>query len=434
VSESPSDVPISSLGRVGVLRPLRHRDFAVLWTGMTVSMIGDGIYYIAIAWQVYDLSNTPSALAVVGIAWSLPQVLFTLASGVLSDRLDRRRVMVAGDLIRLVALSVVCALSVTGNLTLPLLIGLVALYGTGQAVFQPSFNAIVPMIVPGDLLVEANSLGQFVRPFAMTLVGPLIGGLLVGSVGAGWAFIADALTFAFSAVMIMLIHARPTERDPAEDSSFWFDTKEGIRYVKERPWLWAALIGAFVSLLCTWGPWETLVPYIVKNALHGSAIDLGLVFGAGGVGSVLAALVIGQRGGLPRKPLTILYLFWALGMLMTTGFGVVNTVWQAMIVAFIAEGSITVLVVVWVTLLQRLVAPDLLGRVSSLDWMVSIGGVPISFAIVGPLAAAFGAQTTLIWAGLLGAAVTIGFMFIPGARDPERDGSLATPEPLREHK
>ena len=97
MSDSPSsDVPISSLGRVGVLRPLRHRDFAVLWTGMTVSMIGDGIYYIAIAWQVYDLSNTPSALAVVGIAWSLPQVLFTLASGVLSDRLDRRRVMVAG--------------------------------------------------------------------------------------------------------------------------------------------------------------------------------------------------------------------------------------------------------------------------------------------------------------------------------------------------
>ena len=195
--------------------------------------------------------------------------------------------------------------------------------------------------------------------------------------------------------------------------------------------MWAALIGAFVSLLCTWGPWETLVPFIVKNALHGSAIDLGLVFGAGGVGSVLAALIIGQRGGLPRRPLTILYLFWALGMLMTTGFGVVNAVWQAMIVAFIAEGSITVLVVVWVTLLQRLVAPDLLGRVSSLDWMVSIGGVPISFAIVGPLASTFGAQTTMIWAGLLGAAVTIGFMFIPGAREPERDGSLASPEPLR---
>ena len=422
------------LGRLGILQPLSIRDFAWLWIGMTVSMVGDGIYIVAIAWQVYQLSNTPTALAAVGIAWSLPQVILLLGSGVLSDRLDRRHLMIAGDVLRLLAMGTVGVLSIAGELTIPLLIGLVVVYGVGQALFGPAFSSIVPSIVPPELLVEANSLGQFVRPFAMTVVGPLIGGLLVGSVGAGWAFIADALTFGFSAVMIMLIHARPTERDPEDDDSFWADTKEGIRYVKERTWLWAALIGAFISLLCTWGPWETLVPFIVKNALHGSAIDLGLVFGAGGVGSVLAALIIGQRGGLPRRPLTILYLFWALGMLMTTGFGVVNAVWQAMIVAFIAEGSITVLVVVWVTLLQRLVAPDLLGRVSSLDWMVSIGGVPISFAIVGPLAKTFGAQTTMIWAGLLGAAVTLGFMLIPGARDPERDGSLVPAEPGAERR
>src|SRR5713226_59400 len=130
-------------GRIGVLRPLRHRDFAVLWTGMTISMIGDGIYYIAIAWQVYNLSNSPAALAFVGVAWSLPQVLFVFASGVLSDRLDRRRVMIAGDLIRLVAIGTIGALSVTHHVSIPLLIALVAVYGAGQAVFQPSFNAIL---------------------------------------------------------------------------------------------------------------------------------------------------------------------------------------------------------------------------------------------------------------------------------------------------
>src|SRR6185312_15516500 len=123
------------------------------------------------------------------------------------------------------------------------------------------------------------------------------------------------------------------------------------------------LVGATLSLLFTWGPWETLVPYIVKNDLRGDALALGLVFGAGGVGAVTAAVVMGQRGTLPRKPVTVLYLAWALGMLMTAGFGVVTTVWQAMIVAFVAETSITVLIVVWFTLLQRLVAPALLGRV-----------------------------------------------------------------------
>ncbi len=412
--------------RIGILRPLSVRDFAYLWTGMTVSMVGDGIYILAIAWQVYQLSNTPTALAAVGIAWSLPQLLLLVGSGVLSDRIDRRHLMIAGDLLRFLAIGTVGALSISGTLTIPRLIGLVVVYGVGQALFGPAFSSIVPSIVPEDMLVEANALGQFVRPFAMTLVGPLIGGLLVGGVGPGWAFVADGFTFAFSAVMIQLMHARPAERHEGEESSMWSDTKEGIRYVQERAWLWAALSAAFISLLCTWGPWETLVPFIVKNTLHGSPIDLGLVFGAGGVGSVLAALIMGQRGGLPHKPLTILYLFWALGMLMTTGFGVVHAVWQAMIVAFIAEGAITVLIVVWVTLLQRLVAPELLGRVSSIDWMVSTGGVPLSFAIVGPLAGAIGARTTMIWAGLLGAGVTIAFMFIPGAREPERDGSLTS--------
>jgi predicted outer membrane lipoprotein len=128
--------------------------------------------------------------------------------------------------------------------------------------------------------------------------------------------------------------------------------------------------------------------------------------------------------GLPRKAVTLLYVSWALGMLMTAGFGVVDSIWQGMVVAFVSEGSITVLVIVWVTLVQRLVPIDLLGRVFSLDWMISLGGVPLSFAIVGPIAAAIGARTTLIWAGVLGAVVTLLFMFIPGARGPERDGSL----------
>ena len=152
--------------RIGILRPLSIRDFAVLWTGMTVSMVGDGIYYIAIAWQVYQTCRTrrprspSSASPRTCRRWCSP-----LAAACLSDPpLDRRRVMVAGDLIRLVALcSVMCALSVTDNIDVPILIALVALYGTGQAVFPAVVQRRRPDIVPADILVEANSLGQFVR-------------------------------------------------------------------------------------------------------------------------------------------------------------------------------------------------------------------------------------------------------------------------------
>jgi predicted outer membrane lipoprotein len=413
------------LQRVGILRPLTIRDFALLWTGSAVSLVGDGVYTLSVAWQVYVLSDSPTALAMVGLAWSLPQVLLMLGSGALADRVDRRRLMIIGDVIRLVAISTVGTLSIADALTIPLLVGLVAVYGVGQAIFGPAFSSIVPSIVPPDLLVEANSLGQFVRPIAMTLIGPVIGGFLVGTVGAGWAFIADGGTFAFSALMILLMRVRRAERAVGDDASIWLEAKEGIRYVRQQTWIWVAMVAAFVSLLCVWGPWETLVPYVVKYDLHGSAKALGLVFGAGGVASVLAAVVMGQVG-LPRRAVTLLYLSWALGMLMTAGFGVIHSIWQGMAVAFVSEGSITVLVIVWVTLVQRLVPTELLGRVFSLDWMISLGGVPLSFAIVGPLASAIGARATLIAAGVLGASVTLLFMLIPGARGPERDGSLVT--------
>jgi len=410
--------------RIGVLRPLRIRDFALLWLGLTVSFVGDGVYIIAIAWQTYDLSNAPSALAAVGVAWSLPQLVLLLLTGVLSDRLDRRHLMIGGDVVRGLAIASIGILSINGTLTMTWLLVLVVIFGAGQALFGPAFSSIVPQVVPEELLVEANSLGQFVRPITWTLIGPLLGGALVATVGTGWAFVADAGSFAFSALMIGLMRTRP-DREPArEHPSAWDDLKEGLRYVRSRAWLWVAMVAATVSLLATWGPWEVLVPYVVRNDLGGSAAALGLVFAAGGVGSVTVALVIGQRGRLPRRAVTVLYLTWAVGMLMTAGFGLVSEVWQAALVAFVSESCITALIVIWFTLLQRLVPAHLLGRVSSLDWLISIGGVPLSFAVVGPAAAAFGVDATLIGAGVIGAAITIAFMFYPGARDPERDGSL----------
>jgi len=414
-------------GRIGILRPLRLRDFALLWTGMAISMVGDGVYVVAIAWQVYEISNRPSALALVGVAWSLPQVLLMLLSGALADRFNRRRLMIAGDLIRCAAIATIGTLSITGRLTIPLVIGLVAVYGVGQAIFQPSFSAIVPTIVPGDLLVEANSLAQFVRPFSMMLLGPLIGGLLIAAFGAGWAFVFDGGTFVFSALMILLMRTRPEPRDADSGERLMSEVVEGLRYVIAHRWLILAMVGATVSLLATWGPWETLVPYVIKNELHGGPTALGLVFGAGGLGSVAAALFFGQRGTLPRRPVTALYLAWAIAMFGTAGFGLVTGVWQAMIVALATEACITILVVIWYTLVQRLVPNDLLGRVTSLDWMISIAGVPLSFAIVGPVASAIGARMTLVLGGILGGGITLAVMFLPGARDPERDGSLDVP-------
>lgn len=392
---------------------------------MFVSMAGDGFYYVAVAWQVYALSNRPGSLALVGIAWSLPQVLLVLLSGVLADRVDRRVLMITGDLIRAVAIGTVGLLSITDLLTIPILVGLVVAFGVGQAIFQPAFQSIVPDIVPRDLLVQANSVDQFVRPFALMVVGPALGGLLVGAFGAGWAFVADAGTFLFSASMIVMMRARPRREGSGERTSMLAEGLEGLRFVRRTRWLLVTLCASVLSLFAVWGPWETLMPFVVRNDLGASASGLGLVYAAGGVGAIAVALTLGQRGRLPRRAMTALYLTWATGMFATAFFGVVNALWQAMLVGFVAEGSIAALIVIWFTVMQRLVPPELLGRVSSLDWMITIAGVPLSFAAVGPLAETIGTDATLVLAGLVGGGVTLVFMFLPGARDPERDGSLA---------
>src|SRR3989454_5731228 len=159
---------------------MRHRDFRLLWIGQTISMTGDGTYYVAVAWLVYqNLHGSPAAFAAVGVAWSLPQLLLLLASGALSDRMDRRRLMIAGDLLRLAAVTTVGVLTLADLITIPILVGLGVFYGSGQAPFGPAFSSIVPSIGPGDVLVEANPVGQGVRPFAMTMLGPLLGGLCV---------------------------------------------------------------------------------------------------------------------------------------------------------------------------------------------------------------------------------------------------------------
>jgi DHA3 family tetracycline resistance protein-like MFS transporter len=416
---------VSSLGRLGIVRPLAVRDFRLLWLGTVVSFLGDGFYVVAIAWQVYERWNRPGALAGVGIAWSLPQVALVLLSGVLSDRFDRRRLLIAADVIRGLAIAVLGTLATFGALDLWQVYGLVAVFGVGQSLYGPAYHSILPDLVPPRMLVQANSLAQFSRPFAMTLLGPALGGLVVGTLGTGAAFYVDAATFAFSGLMLALMHG--VARAPRDDDhgSIWREAREGLRFVFRRPWLWAGMAAATISLLCVWGPWEVLVPFLVKNDLGGDATALGFVFAAGGAGAVLAAVVTGQRD-LPRKPITVLYWAWAISAFAMIGFGVSSAIWQAMLACFVMESGMTVLLVLWYTVVQRLVPSTILGRVSSLDWLISVAGVPASFALVGPLAGSIGTRGTLILAGAVGGSVILLFLYgVSGARAPEQEGSLA---------
>jgi MFS family permease len=409
--------------RVRLLAPLRHRDFRLLWSGMCASLLGDGVFLVAMAWQVYALSNAPSALAVVGIAMTIPTIAFLLIGGAISDRLDRRRIMLSADLVRGVAVGLMAVLSLTSALELWHVVVLVAVYGVGTAFFSPAFDAIVPDVLPPESLGQANSLDQFVRPLALRLAGPALGGVLIEVVGVGSAFALDAASFVVSALAVFAMRTRRTAT-PAAGGSLTGDIRVGFRYIRRHVWLWATFASAAVAYLLFMGPAEVLLPYIVKNSLGGSAADLGLVFAAGGLGSIGCAVVMGQRG-LPRRDITFMYVVWTLATVAVAGYGLASAVWQLMLASLAFNGLETAGTIVWATAKQRHVPPALLGRVSSLDWLISIGLLPLSFALTGPVSGAIGPQATMVGAGLIGGAVTFAALLLPGMRAVEGRGAPA---------
>ena len=384
---------------------------------MTISLIGDGVFLVAMAWQAYELWNAPVALSLLGIAMTIPTIAFLLPAGILSDRFDRRSLMLCADAARAVVIAVLAALAASGRLTFWELVAIVAVYGAATAFFMPAFEAIVPDIVPTSELPAANSLDQLLRPVALRLAGPAVGGGLVAVLGTGGAFAVDAASFAASAAAIFMMrpprHARSEHVDATAEA-----LKEGLRFVRRRVWLWGTLLSAAVAYLAFMGPAEVLLPYLVKNELHATARDLGLVFAAGGVGAIAAALFMGRHGH-PRRDVTVMYATWTLATLAVAGYGLATASWQLMVACLLFNALETAGTIVWATIKQRHVPASFLGRVSSLDWLISIGLLPLSFALTAPVAGAIGPRATLVGAAVIGTAVTLGALFLPGMRDLE---------------
>jgi DHA3 family tetracycline resistance protein-like MFS transporter len=335
---------------------------------------------------------------------TVPTIVCLLVGGAVSDRHDRRLVMLIADIGRALVLAALTALAMTGALRLWELLVIAAVYGAATAFFNPASDALVPQLLPPDALAQANSLDQLIRPLALRLAGPAIGGLLVGAIGAGWAFALDAASFSVSAAALLAMSPAPVSAG-RERRSGAREISAGLRYVRSHAWLWATLVSAAVAYLLFMGPTEVLLPYVVKHRFADGATDLGLIFASGGLGSLACALAIGQLG-LPRRSLTFMYGVWTLGTLALAGYGLSNRLWGLMLVSVIFNTLETAGTIAWATAKQRHVPSHLLGRVSSLDWLISIGLLPLSYALTGPISTGLGARTTLIGAGVLGAIVT----------------------------
>lgn len=392
--------------------------------GTLVSLLGDGIYVVAIAFAVLAISHGPAALSLVGLTWSVGILAFVLVGGVLADRRDKRHLLLAADALRLVALAGAGILSVAGLVAVWHLLLLSLVYGIGEGLSGPAMSAIVPELVPDSVLVEANALAGTLRPLALRMLGPALGGGIVALAGTGGALLVDAATFAVSIACLLAMRSRGAVVPAgAESEPLRRQVREAASFVREQRWLWATLALGALALLLFLGPTEVLLPYRVKHDLDATAGAFGLVLAAIGTGTVLGSVAIGQRGA-PRREITFLYWAWGLATFTLCGYAVAESIWQLVVFGLLfgllnGAGN-----PVWATLMQVRVPEQLRGRVASLDWLISIGLTPVSFALTAPLATLVGARATLMGAGLLGGVAFLAVLYgLPRLR--EEDGALA---------
>ncbi len=395
---------------------LRHRDFALLWSGQSISLVGDGVFMVALALETLHVDDHPAALSFVLAARLVPTVLLLLVGGVIVDRIPRRVAMLASDVTRGLAVAGIALLVALGDIEVWQLVVMSVIFGAADALFYPASTAVVPEILPAELLVQGSALNSTSHTAAQVLIGPAIGGVVVASLGFDWAFALDAASFAVSAGCLLAMARLP--RPVATGRSALADARDGLRYCRSQPWLWSTILAGGVANFASYSPLAVLIPLLVNTVLHQGAVALGLVFAAGGVGGIIVSLLV-VRLGAPRRRISAMWIGWGVASLAVVVLAGAPDIWVAGACVLVALGLLQFGNLLWNPLMQELVPEELIGRASSVDWTVSLGLSPLGVIAAGALAGAVGVRTTILIGSLIALAMT-GVLFVPGVRDPER--------------
>lgn len=391
------------------LQVLRRRDFRLLFLGQGISVLGDRMVTVALAFAVIHLGGSASEVGLVlGAGWG-PLVVTVLFGGVVADRTSRRAVMVLADLVRVASQATMAVLVITGAAEVWMLAVLAGATGAATGFFNPASTGLLPEVVPPDELQPANAL-RSTAISASEILGPLIAGVLVATAGAGWAIGVDAATFALSAVCLTLL--RPPVREAREPASFLTDLRDGWVAFRSRRWVWTVVVYFAITNLL-WGAWSSLGPIVADRDLGGAAV-WGTVLAALGVGALCGSIVATRVR--PSRPLVLVA---AMEALICLPLGFLAAAAPAPLLAFGAFLSGVGLMLgmsVWESTLQRQIPAESLSRVSSYDWFGSYAFYPLGLAMWGSLAGAIGIHTSLWIAFGLFAASTLSLAALPDVR------------------
>ncbi len=401
---------------MALFKALIHRPFALLWSGQTVSRLGDSIFYIALAWLVVEKTGSATVMGTVLIFAFIPMLLFVLIGGVAVDRFSPMKVMFASDLLSGAVIGLVALLAYSNRLELWHIFLAALVFGFVAAFFQPAYTAIVPEITPPEALPSANSLTSLSGQLT-GVIGPALGATIVALGGYPAAFALDGLSFFISAACLLPLIPLATKRavNP-QGASALRDLREGIRTVFASPWLWMTITLFALTNVTASAPWNVALPLLVQRNLHADVDTLGILYSVSSLGMIMGAVWIGRLAVIRRRGL-ILYgsaIIWGLG---TLAFGLPIPIMAIGLAALIRGLVLSASNLVWTNMLQELVPRQVLGRVSSIDYLGSFVFLPLGYAIMGYATDQIGAPLVFVIGGALTAVPSLAGLLHPAIRN-----------------
>ncbi len=397
--------PVDQTGGWRVLAPFRIREYRLLIAAVTLSIFAEGMWSVVMALQVIAIDNDPASLSIVATCMGVGLVAFVLIGGITADRINQRTIIIAVETVNLVTVATVAALGVLDLLKIWHLAVAAAILGIAAAFFFPAYSALLPRILPAEQLLAANGVEGVVRPVFQRSVGPAVAGMVIAATFPSLGAVVVAVLFGTG--LALLIATRPTTDSVAQGDDerphVLRDLREGFAFMVRTPWLLWTLLFASMFVLVVLGPIEVLLPFIAQDRFADGARAYGFILAFFGFGSALGALTVSSRR-MPRRYLTTMMAMWGLGSVPLVVVGVTSSFPLMALATFCIGVTDGAGMVIWGTLLQRRVPTAMLGRVSSLDFFVSLAFMPLSFAIVGPLSKVVSMESIFLVAGLLPAA------------------------------
>jgi MFS family permease len=399
---------------------LRERNFRLVFAAQAISGLGTTLVPVALSFAVLDLTGSASDLGLVLGSGALALVVFMLAGGVIADRVPRQTVMIAADSCRCLSQLALGIMLVAGHPPVLLLASLTAVAGAATAMFTPAANGLTPALVPAEQLQRANAVQQ-TAVAASGLVGPAAAGLLVVTAGPGWAIVADALTFAVSALLLSRLRL---EHAPRQERQHWIaDLRAGWADFRSRTWFRAVVL-AFAAINLFYAAYLVLGPVASKRYYDGAA-SWATVSAATGAGAIIAGLVATRLQ--PRYPLRAAVLFAMLSALVPLAFSARLPIWLVACAAALDGVGEVAFESLWQTTVQSHIPEQMLSRASSYDYFASFGAMPVGLAIAAPVAAVIGLRPMLLATAVLTFGLLLAMLAVRSVRELGSAADTADP-------